>query len=339
MKKIILIILTAISSFVAYAQNNNPYEIFGLKTKVEYVITNDDYYYLKTQDTSSLVKKIVFKANEGKILLFDKYENIVQSLNMEPSDLLRFLSVDPYSKSYPNASPYNFVNNNPIRNIDPDGRDWFNYQSKGEKASSWHYQKGDQATYTNSQGKQVTVSNGFDNIAFFNKTGTNSEGGTTGNIVVYHQDKPVLKVSTAFTGNSNFSGTAPIPNGNYMMLLGERDADGPNKLKADGSNPVPFAGIQAIPDNAKFEYKGLMFPMNPTVTHAYGNGRIRLNQTDANLNVIPMGEQTAGYYLHGKNDAHNWTHGCVCDKSEQVFDYFWSGGGKDIKTNVPFIVK
>jgi hypothetical protein len=339
MKTKIILSLLAISSFAAYAQNDNPYAIFGHKTNVAYTVTDDDFYYLNNKDTSSLIQKIVFKSNEGHIVLFDKNGNVVQTLNIEPTDLLRFLSVDPHASSYPNASPYNFVNNNPIRNIDPDGRDWFNYQAKGEKSSSWHYQKGDEATYVNSKGKQVTVSNGFDNIVFFNKTGTNKEGGTTGNLVVYNQDKPVLTVSTAFTGNSNYSGTAPIPNGNYMMLLGQRDANGPNQLKPDGSNPVPFAGIQAIPDNAKFEYKGQMFPMNPTVTNAYGNGRIRLNQTDANLNVIPMGEQTAGYYLHGKNDSHNWTHGCVCDKSEQVFDYFWSGGGKDVKTNVPFVVK
>ncbi len=70
----------------------------------------------------------------------------------------------------------------------------------------------------------------------------------------------------------------PIPEGNYMMNLGLRDGDGPSRLKPDGSNPEPFGGIQAIPDNARFEYGGNLYPMKPTITGAYGNGRIRLNQ-------------------------------------------------------------
>lgn len=34
-----------------------------------------------------------------------------------------WLSVDPLANKYPDVSPYNFVLNNPIANIDPDGRD------------------------------------------------------------------------------------------------------------------------------------------------------------------------------------------------------------------------
>ncbi|MGY6560677.1 MAG: RHS repeat domain-containing protein [Luteibaculaceae bacterium] len=35
-----------------------------------------------------------------------------------------FLSVDPHADSYPHATPYSYVENNPIVRIDPDGRDW-----------------------------------------------------------------------------------------------------------------------------------------------------------------------------------------------------------------------
>jgi hypothetical protein len=75
--------------------------------------------------------------------------------------------------------------------------------------------------------------------------------------------------------------------------------------------------------------------MNPTVTGPYGHGRIRLNQTDADLNPIPLEYQKVGYWLHGKQDPWNYTHGCVCDRSEVMFNFLWES---NIKVNVPFSV-
>lgn len=247
-------------------------------------------------------------------------------------------SVDPMAEKNSRWSPYAFAGDNPVVMVDPDGRDWFYYQAKNEKEKSWHWQKGHTASYTDTKGKEVTTSKGYENLVIFKETGKNSEGATTGILTVYHQDKVVLPPISAVTGNDNYRGTEPIPVGNYMMNLSLRDAKGPRRLKPDGSNPEAFGGIQKIPDDSKFEYKGQQFPMSPTVTNAYGNGRIRLNQTDEQLNMVPLDQQSAGFYLHGKHDAHNWTHGCVCDKSEGVFNYFWSGDGKNIRGLVPFSV-
>ena len=46
--------------------------------------------------------------------------------------------MDPHADNYQNASPYCYVENNPIRRIDPDGRDWYESESG---AIIW--QKGD----------------------------------------------------------------------------------------------------------------------------------------------------------------------------------------------------
>ncbi len=54
--------------------------------------------------------------------------------------------------------------------------------------------------------------------------------------------------------------------------------------------------------------------------------------------MIPLNQQPAGYYLHGKQDSHNYTHGCACDKSERVFNYFWYGAGSQTRTPTPFVV-
>lgn len=252
----------------------------------------------------------------------------------------RFISVDPLADITKNlsSSSFAYVANNPISRIDPDGKDWFYYQTLGEKKKSWHWQDGNVATYTNTKGKTVSTKNGFDYLVTFKITGKNSEGSTTGILQVWGDRDPkkgALITSTGFTGSSKFQGTEPIPKGNYMMKLGKRDSDGPNGFKQDESGPIPFDGIQAIPNNEKFVHNGYVYPNNPWFTNAYGNGRIRLNQTDENLNPIPMINQPAGYYLHGKKDAHNWTHGCICDKSEAIFNFLWKS---QIRVNVPFNV-
>lgn len=36
-----------------------------------------------------------------------------------------FISIDPHLENYPGWTPYNYVANNPINIIDPDGRDWY----------------------------------------------------------------------------------------------------------------------------------------------------------------------------------------------------------------------
>ncbi|MFT3995162.1 MAG: RHS repeat-associated core domain-containing protein, partial [Dysgonomonas sp.] len=36
----------------------------------------------------------------------------------------RFTSIDPHAEKYPSISPYAYCNNNPLRYIDPDGKDW-----------------------------------------------------------------------------------------------------------------------------------------------------------------------------------------------------------------------
>ena len=50
----------------------------------------------------------------------------------------RWFVVNPHADSYQNASPNCCVGNNPIRRIDPDGRDWYESESG---AILW--QKGD----------------------------------------------------------------------------------------------------------------------------------------------------------------------------------------------------
>lgn len=104
-------------------------------------------------------------------------------------------------------------------------------------------------------------------------------------------------------------------------------------MNAKRDNPTAFMGIQAIP-NRYIHQDGYRYD----VGGAYGTGRMRLLETDADNNL--SASQIHGYYIHGKsNEGISWTHGCLCDISEQVFNYFWSGDGKDATGLVPVSVQ
>lgn len=49
-------------------------------------------------------------------------ETIYSEATLRPEIVSRWMSPDPLSDEFPSWSPYNFVYNNPIIYIDPDGR-------------------------------------------------------------------------------------------------------------------------------------------------------------------------------------------------------------------------
>jgi len=251
-------------------------------------------------------------------------------------------SVDPLANNAKNVctSPYSFGGANPISRIDPDGRDWFYFQQQGDKKKTWHWQAGNTAKYTNTSGKSAVSKKGYDYLVTFKADrdayslapARNSEGAVTGKFEVWGDKDPSsgpVVSSTAFTGggSANFN---PAESGNYFLDLRIRDAKGPQKLTPKKDNPEAAYGIQVIKDPIKdgnTSYK---------IWEAYGYGRIRMRPTDKDLNFVP---DVHGYYIHGKTAPHNYTHGCVCDKNEQIFDYFWEGGGSKVRTLVPVSIE
>jgi hypothetical protein len=303
-------------------QNISDYSPFGAPLDGR-TIQNDFYRF--GWNTQEKVDEISGAGNH-KTALFWEYD----------TRLGRRWVLDP--KPQISISDYAVNGNSPIWITDPLGDDWFKYQAKGEKKASWHWQKGHEAKYIGKDGKEHTTKKGFEYLTTFRKTGTNSEGGTTGVLTLFKQDKIVLQTTEAFSGNSNYSSTTPINNGDYYMRMDLRTVSNPVKATntAEGPQPVITWGLESFPKKGTMIWiDGKTYSSNRTITNAYGFSRIRLIPAKDLGNLA----QDRGLYLHGKQDAHNWTHGCLCDKKEQIQNYFLNGEGKTFKGKVPLSVE
>jgi hypothetical protein len=119
--KIILSIL--ILGYINVVAQDKPYDVFGHNSTVIYETKVSEYLTVKNSDTTSISKSIAFNIEEGLVLFLGEKDTILNSLIIKPEQLLRWLSVDPLAKKYPHYSPYNFVVNNPLNAIDPNGKD------------------------------------------------------------------------------------------------------------------------------------------------------------------------------------------------------------------------
>lgn len=116
-----LFILLMMMCFTTYAQT--PFDSFDTLQKLKPILTlPNTSFRVENLDSSNKVRYIELN-NETLLLKYLSKENeLLSEVQLRPNDF-KWQSTDPLASKYPSHSPYNFVTNNPINAIDPDGRD------------------------------------------------------------------------------------------------------------------------------------------------------------------------------------------------------------------------
>jgi len=151
----------------------------------------------------------------------------------------RWLTIDPHAENYLNWTPYNYVANNPMLLVDPDGMDWFYHSTDGVSAPTWNWHEGSEYNtgVKNSDGEDVILQ-GVEAVVVFEgsvdeKLGTkekgdegydgkhtdgymDGEGAQTASVTVYGPDgADDVKSDTGYTMSSDPSKYGVVNDGTY----------------------------------------------------------------------------------------------------------------------------
>lgn len=119
----LLTLTTTIALWLSASSTNaqNPYESLGVKVE-PLTLSKGKYVEFFDKETIVQIGTVLFNTETNQVVAFLKTDTLYSESNLSPEIISRWLSPDPLASEFPSWSPYNYVNNNPIKLIDPDGK-------------------------------------------------------------------------------------------------------------------------------------------------------------------------------------------------------------------------
>ena len=141
------------------------------------------------------------------------------------SDLSIWLSVDPMSDKYPSTSPYAYCANNPVRMVDPDGRDIYEFDKKGNLINTIENTDNDIIRVVNKRGKVLFESMPYEYGTIIEAASDDSK-----------PDKIILSIKDNESRIKIFEELAYHTKVEWMTIHAEKDLDKKNYISTSRSD-------------------------------------------------------------------------------------------------------
>lgn len=108
-------------SFLSVKADEYPWEKYGFKFKV---VTLSNGKYQEFHDLEDVVEigSVLYNTQTKQIVGFVEKDTLFSEVDLTPHIVSRWISPDPLTEEYSSWSPYNYVMNNPLIFVDPDGQ-------------------------------------------------------------------------------------------------------------------------------------------------------------------------------------------------------------------------
>jgi hypothetical protein len=124
MKKIPLLLIVILSAIEIFAQDGNPFAEYGYYFPVV-TATNGRFQEIHDNEEIVVIGTVLFHTIADTVVGEFVPDTAILQIEPQTVGICRFLTPDPLAEKYYHISPYAYCANNPVKYIDPDGRDFY----------------------------------------------------------------------------------------------------------------------------------------------------------------------------------------------------------------------